>query len=545
MQRRRFLAGAAGAASLVAMPGIAHAERRLGPPVETTSGKVRGFVGEGIARFLGIPYGAAERFRRASAPPAWSGIRDALGWGPDAPQRAAMRRDHPYALAASDISMQRLRSEDCLVLNVWTPATDSARRPVMVWLHGGGFVAGSASTAVHDGANLARAGDVVVVSLNHRLNVPGFTWLDDPAFADAANAGMLDIELALRWVQDNIAGFGGDPGNVTLFGYSGGGQKISTLMAMPSARGLFHRAIIQSGQNPRLLEPAEAAATSEKLFDAVGLKRGDVRALQALPLDRLLTGFDAVWAAPPAQVWGLPARFSPVVGGNLIPAHPIDALALSADIPLIVGSTRQEMAAVSLMWDPDADTVTMGQLSERLRPWLGDKAPGVVTGYRRLYPQASAWDLFTLISADVPTRVNSIGIAERRHALGRAATWMYRVDWQTPVFGGRMKAPHGLEVPLAFRNVAEDAGLNGGGADAFALSGAISRAWLAFARTGRPDTPDLAWPAYTASRRETMLFDRQCRIESDPGSAERELLTALGLADRAARSPRCCPARAP
>ncbi|MBC2670305.1 carboxylesterase/lipase family protein [Novosphingobium piscinae] len=527
MQRRRFLTCAGATATAAAFPGLARAERLLGPVVETASGKLRGFTGAGIRTFLGVPYGTAERFRRAVPPSPWPGVRDALGWGADAPQRAPARSDHPYALVASDLSMQPLRSEDCLVLNVWTPATDSARRPVMVWLHGGGFVSGSAATAVHDGANLARDGDIVVVSLNHRLNVLGFTHFDDPDFAESANLGMLDIELALRWVRDNIAAFGGDPGMVTLFGYSGGGQKISTLMAMPSAKGLFHRAIIQSGQGPRLLKPAQAATNTERLFAAMGVPRGDIRALQTAPLDRLIAGFAAVWAAPPRQLWGLPARFSPVVDGQIIPRHPIDSLELSADVPLVLGSTRQEMAAVSLMWEPNADQMTATELGARLQPWLGNAVPEVLEGYRRIHPMASPWDLYTLITADVPTRINSIDMAEKRQALGRAPTFMYRVDWQCPVFGGRMKAPHGIEVPLAFRNVREDAGLNGGGADAFALSEQISRAWLRFAHHGRPGWRRLVWPAYTVDRRETMLFDRPSRVVGDPGSAERQLLARV------------------
>jgi para-nitrobenzyl esterase len=522
MDRRDFLISAIAVAGL---PVIARAERMLGAPVETSEGKVRGFVSDDVSAFLGIPYGTAERFRRATRPAPWHGVRDSLGWGPDAPQRAMFTPDDPYNLAEADISMQRIRSEDCLVLNVWTPATDSAKRPVMIWLHGGGFVSGSASTAVHDGADLARFGDVVLVSLNHRLNVLGFTHFEHPDFAEAGNVGVLDIELALGWVRDNIARFGGDPGKVTLFGYSGGGQKIATLMAMPSARGLFHRAIIQSGQSPRLLERADAATNTDRLFAAVGLPKGDVRALQKLPIDQLMTGFEAVWSAPPRQIWGLPARFSPVIDGHIIPNHPIDALALSGEVPLIIGSAREEMASYSLMWDEKADQMTAADLVERLRPLLADATNTVVDGYRKAHPQFSPWDLFTLITADVPTRINSIRVAEKRHALGRANTFMYRVDWQTPVFDGRMKAPHGIEVPLAFRNVREGAGLNGAGPDAFALSEEISNAWLAFARTGDPGTAKLAWPAYAPDRRQTMLFDRTSRVEGDPGATERRLLT--------------------
>lgn len=545
MGRRTFLERSVSTvalpAALALMPQAVRAERQshiLGQPVETSSGKVRGLVIDGIHAFRGIPYGAPTggkgRFRAPRPPEPWTGVLDTLGWGADAPQGSMATRqpvsDNPYALIESDVSLQTVQSEDCLVLNVWTPdAGNAGKRHVMLWLHGGGFVSGSASRAVHDGGNLAQHGDVVVVSCNHRLNALGYTFLDTIGgadFAGSGNVGMQDIILALRWIRDNIARFGGDPDNVTLFGYSGGGQKICTLMSMPSAKRLFHRAIVESGQNPRLLTRDEASETTDRLMKQLGLARNDIAALQAVPLERLLAAYQAVWTAPPRQLWGFPARFSPVVDGDLIPDHPIAprSLALSSDIPLIIGNTREEMAAFTLMWEPHADAMTQADLLTRLTPYLGAHSDRILADYQRLHPGFSPWDLYALITADWPTRINSIRIAEARNALRTAPTFMYRVDWQTPVFGGRMKAPHGLEVPLAFRNVREDAGLNGGGADAFALSERVSDAWIAFARAGRPDTPTLAWPAYRTDQRETMLFDRECRLERDPGKEERLLL---------------------
>ncbi|WP_206663441.1 carboxylesterase/lipase family protein [Aurantiacibacter suaedae] len=522
--RRDFMALSVAFAAFPAFSG-ARAQGSLGVPVETASGKIRGFLDDGVNVFRGIPYGTAERFKAAVSPEPWTGVRDMLGWGFDAPQGRSAPHQNAFSLVASDKSLQQAQSEDCLALNVWTSTLDAnARRPVMVWLHGGGFVSGSASTAVHDGRNLARDAEVVVVSLNHRLNVLGFTHLDDPEFADSGNAGMLDITLALRWVQENIARFGGDPDNVTVFGYSGGGQKVSTLLAMPGARGLFHKAIVQSGQNPLLLSRDQAAGNTRALYAELGLTQGDARGLQSVALPSLMAAFSRVWTAPPRQTWGFPARFSPLVDGRIVPAHPYEAVDLSADVPLIIGSMREEMAGFTLMMDPEAFRMSLADLAARLEPYMGTETAQVIEGYRAIYPDFSPWDLYALISADAPTRINSILIAERRHALGAAPTFMYRVDWQTRVFDGLMKAPHGLEVPLVFRNVEEDSGLNGGGEDAFALSQDLSDAWVSFARSGRPDTPRHPWPAYDSSTRSTMLFDRQTRVESDPGAAERRLL---------------------
>ncbi|MEN7536707.1 carboxylesterase/lipase family protein [Aurantiacibacter flavus] len=533
--RRDFLALGVAAAALPAF-SAARANGSLGAPVETATGKIRGFLDEGVHVFRGIPYGVAERFKAAVPAQPWTGVRDMLGWGFDAPQGRSAPHQNAFSLVASDKSLQRAQSEDCLALNVWTSSLDAnAKRPVMVWLHGGGFVSGSASTAVHDGRNLARDAEVVVVSLNHRLNVLGFTHLDDPEFADSGNAGVLDIALALRWVRENIARFGGDPDNVTLFGYSGGGQKVSTLMAMPDARGLFHKAIVQSGQNPLLLSPDQAAANTRALHAELGLTQGDARGLQSVPLASLMAAFSRVWTAPPRQVWGFPARFSPVVDGHNVPAHPYDALHLSADVPLIIGSMREEMAGFTLMGDPDAYRMSLSDLTARLAPYMGSDTKEIIDGYRAIHPDFSPWDLYTLISADAPTRINSILIAEKRHALGLAPTFMYRVDWQTRVFDGLMKAPHGLEVPLIFRNVVEDSGLNGGGEDAFALSQDLSDAWVSFAHSGRPDTPRHAWPAYNSSTRSTMLFDRQTRVEDDPGAVERRMLDGFARRQLAKR----------
>ncbi|MBU0557150.1 MAG: carboxylesterase/lipase family protein [Alphaproteobacteria bacterium] len=536
---RRALLKAGAALAVGATAGrVAAAGRSFSPVVETEHGQIRGFLRNGVHAFRGVPYGQTTagngRFRPPVAPSGWTGVLDTLGWGASAPQGHSTHdrsiSNNVYKLAEGDVSLQSFESEDCLTLNVWTPSTnDDGKRPVMLWLHGGGFWSGTASTAVHDGEALSRFGDVVVVSCNHRLNVLGFTQIDAPGFEESGNAGMLDILLALKWIQANIARFGGDARNVTVFGYSGGGQKISTLMAMPSARGLFHKAIVQSGQTPSLLTQDQALDATRRLCAVLGVKEGDGKALQTLPVDTLLAAYQAVIAQPPRQLWGFPARFSPVVDGEIVAGQPLapEVLALSANVPLLIGSTRQEMAAVSLRWDPTVSSMSFEDLPARLDGYVGGDPVPVINGYREIYPSATAWDLYAIMTADMPTRINSIRIAQRRHAAGMAPVFMYRVDWQTPVFDGLMKAPHGLEVPLIFRNVREASGINGGGQDAFDLSERISAAWVAFARNGSPSTPALDWPAYEPEQRATMLFDRECRVASDPDGDVRRLLDRL------------------
>ncbi|WP_264592671.1 carboxylesterase/lipase family protein [Sphingobium sp. B1D7B] len=542
--RRTFLKGSASSvAGTLLLAGTAWgkgAQRSFGPVVETAHGAIRGFLSEGIHSFRGVPYGAStagrNRFRPPETPRAWHGVLNALGWGATAPQGDSTTdrsfADNPYALAEGDVGLQTYESEDCLVLNVWTPSVnDDAGRPVMLWLHGGGFWSGSASTAVHDGERLSRFGDVVVVSCNHRLNVLGFTPVDAAGFEGSGNAGMLDILLVLQWIQSNISRFGGDPKNVTIFGYSGGGQKVSALMAMPQARGLFHKAIVQSGQTPALLTAEQGEDVTHRLCAALAVAPGDTAALQALPVDRLLSAYRAVISQPPSQLWGFPSRFSPVVDGQVIAGQPLElsVLALSAHVPLMIGSARQEMAAVTLSGNPQAHHMRFEDLPTRLAGYVGKDPTAVIAGYRDIYPAMTPWDLYAIMTADIPTRINSIRIAQRRNAARAAPVFMYRVDWQTPGFNGQMKAPHGLEVPLVFRNVQEGSGVNGGGEDAEALSERLSSAWVAFARSGAPSTPALEWPAYERTRRATMLFDRECRIADDPDGEARRLLDQLRI----------------
>ncbi len=480
------------------------------PLVKTTAGAVRGTRDGGIEIFRGIPYAAPPvgplRFRPPTAAAPWDGVRDALEFGPSCPQPA----ERPEGWAP-----EPALSEDCLYLNVWTPGTgDGARRPVMVWMHGGGYSIGSGSWPVYDGTALARRGDTVVVTLNHRLGILGYLHLKELAgagFASSGNAGMLDLVAALQWVRDNIAAFGGDSDNVTIFGESGGGAKVSTLIAMPAARGLFHRAAIQSGPGLRVKPPEQAAELAEKIAAEICGGSFDLAALQAAPIERLREaqgklGRSAVFA------------FSPVLDSEVIPEHPGDAIknGTAADVPMIVGCNRDEATLFLAMNPASGEVADDDGLLARLVT-LGSDAGAIVEAYRRTRPETAARDLLVAIESDRMMRIPSIRLAERKLAGGRAPVFMYLFRWAA----GPLGSAHGFEIPFVFDNarppVMPESVSRGD------LAARMSEAWLAFARSGRPDHPgNPDWPAYTLEDRATMTFDRdESHVERDPCGEER------------------------
>ena len=513
--------------------------------VATAEGPVRGLVDDGVAAFKGIPYAAppiGERRFQAPAPvAARDSIFDATGFG------APCMQSYDRELTESDLSLElatvftmrtemKIDNEDCLYLNVWTPADAgsgeaAAKRPVMVWFHGGGYSYGSGSWPVYDGANLARRGDVVVVTVNHRLNVFGYLHLGGIGgadWADAGNAGMLDLIASLEWVQGNIAGFGGDPGNVTIMGESGGGSKVSTLLAMPGAADLFHKAVIQSGPGLNGVPAESATSSASAVLTELGVDGNSLEDLQALSSESLLDAYHAAQAAAGGGFSGL--RLAPVVDGRHLPRHPFtpDAPPQSKDVPVLIGFNKDEWTIFNTA-EPWFGRLTEAELTERAAAIPGipaEKAGALLAAERAHHPDYSATYLYNVLMSDARMLLGSALLAERKAAQGGAPVYMYYLTWETPVGDGIMKSPHTLDMPLMFANVDNSVALTGESPAARTLEMQMSEAWLAFARTGNPNHAGLpAWPAYDGVDRKTMIFDVEPTVVSDPKGDVRALLS--------------------
>ena len=518
---RRALIGAGLAAPfVVAARGAWAAEP--GPVVGTTLGKVRGLKDGPLHRFRGVRYGASTQGRRflpALAGDPWTGVRDAADFSARCPQ--AELAVMPKSRASET---HEPMSEDCLFLNLWTPGLDAAgKRPVMVWLHGGGFANGSGANIRYDGSNLALRHDVVVVTVNHRLNAFGHLHLGETLgapYATSGNAGVQDIVLALAWVRDNIAAFGGDPGCVTIFGESGGGRKVSVLMAMPSAAGLFHRAIVESGATLRMSTPEEATRQTREVLDRLGLSKGDAAKLVDMPMRKLAQ------AAPTVTM----GELRPVVDGHVLPRHPFDPIGpeVSANVPLIIGSTATETTFRS---DTPLDPINDTELLQRVSRFTGaatKDAAGLIAVYRRNRPQASAVELYQFISTDYWIGVDTQLQAERKSILGRAPAYLYRFEKTTPVRQGRLHSPHMLDIPYVFDNLDKSREFAGAQAGDESLARTLSLSWTAFARTGDPNVKGLPhWPPFEARTRPVMALNDVSRLLMDPNPEERLAVQAL------------------
>ncbi len=499
------------------------------PEAITVYGAVRGKLDDGVSVFLGIPYGAdtsSHRFQRATTPTPWNGVRETLTY-PDTSPQVELGGE---LFASWDPVPRPPQSENMLGLNVWTPAVDAGRRPVMVWLHGGGFTAGYGSSRVFEGTRLAQKGNVVVVTVNHRLNLLGYLYLADlpggEAFPDSGNAGMLDLVLALEWVRDNIAAFGGDPENVTIFGESGGGWKVSTLLAMPEAEGLIDRAIVQSGSARYARTPDEATSDARIALTALGVSPDDLESLKTLPAEKFAETMKVLEADGT-----LPANFfMPVADGRALPADPFGeaAPATARSVPMLIGSTADEFS-LFFLGIPDTDAITFETLPGFLRTVVPEADQlRVIAGYRALRPDASPYEILVAIASDRAFTADAVAQAELKVAQGGAPVWLYQFDWKTPVLDGRLGAMHALETGFVFDNLEKSTSMIGDITPAQPVADRMSDAWLAFARTGDPNVASLpAWPAVTADTVSAMHFNTASEVETGYFSSEADILQGL------------------
>jgi para-nitrobenzyl esterase len=545
-RRKLLLGGGVLTAATLARLAPLFAQERAAPGsvVATSSGRVRGLTQSDVQVFKGIPYGAPtggmNRFRLPRSPEGWTGVRDATAYGLRAYQPLRpMIPEIGDALTGSGPM-----SEDCLHLNVFTPQVSSGSRPVMVWFHGGGQRTGSGNSIFYDGTELARQHDVVVVTVTHRLNAFAYLWLAglsdaDERFADSANLGLRDLVQALQWVRDNIGAFGGDPGNVTIFGQSGGGGKTAMLTAFPAAQGLFHRAIIMSTLADTAvtgLEPERAVEAAELLLRRLGIAPGDAARLETLPAEAIVGALanDPTASTRPAP--DLSLRYVPVVDGKTLPTHPFEPAAspLSASIPILTGSNECEAVPYGNPNDPywTSEPTNDSELRDALKRIvaLDDDADAdrLIALYRSNRPRATPGDLAAIMAGDNSMlRLSSHTIAMRKFAQGAAPVYLYYFDWYSPVRGGKLRAMHGMELPFVFGHPDLVRFMTGMDEERYELARKMSAAWAAFARTGNPNHAGIPrWEAWNPTRWPTMVFGRDVRAVEDPWGDERRAMAA-------------------
>jgi len=513
ISRRRFIRQSsiigAAAASGILFPGTGYASMADGfPVVETLNGKVRGMNVAGIKTFRGIRYGAStagvNRFMPPVKPAKWKDVYDAFAYGPAAPQMPGDPTDEYAQSVQWDEHVKSGISEDCLFLNVWTPAiNDNGLRPVFFYIHGGGFTNGSGGI-IFDGDPLARMGNAVVVTVNHRLGPFGYLDLGmlggSQKFSSSGVAGMLDLVAALEWVHENISRFGGNPDNVMIFGQSGGGSKVSTLMVMPSAKGLFHKAGVQSGSTLTLGSRERNAEQAEKLISELGISKSKLDDIQKVPWDAILEAKSNT-------------GFSPIVDGVVIPKNPFDPEApeISADVPMIVGYTRED----SGIRDLSVPELTKEGLLKWAQETYKDKSTLLLTTYEKVYPNATPIQIQSRIRTDAGTRKRATTMVERKSRQKRGNAYLYLMEWPSPAYEGRFGAVHGVDLGLILGNARNF--IAGNTFEARKMADIVGSAIVAFGKTGNPNCEKIPnWPAYNIDTRATMIFDTECRVENDP-----------------------------
>ena len=497
---------------------------------QTTGGSVAGYIDNGIFTYKGIPYAKAERFMPPVPADKWEGVRSCRAYGPTCPQGKRMgwySDEQAFSFNWND----GFPDEDCLRVNIWTPGiNDGKKRPVMVWLHGGGYSAGSGQELPsYDGRNLAEKGDVVVVTLNHRLNVLGFLDLSayGEKYAHSGNSGLLDLVAALEWVQENIANFGGDASNVTIFGQSGGGGKVSTLLATPAAKGKFHKAIVQSGAMLRTMDSRWSRRIGAAVVEELGITPCRIDEISKVPFEDLLAAGEKVIARlkPEAEKQGFASfifGWAPTVDGSVLPRQPFDPQApeQSKDIPMLIGTTIHEFSMSTYV--PQLRTINQDAAVEYLKSRYGDRTDEFLELFENTYPGYEPKDLIDTDFIFRPSAIEQAGLKSRQ---GGAPVYMYMFAWESPVLDGILRSTHCMEIPFVFNNADVHASMTGGGTGAMKLADVMSQSWINFARTGDPNTEKLPeWPTYNCSEGATMFFNNECEVRYNH---DRELINLI------------------